>query len=471
MSASPNESGHASAHAPEWTKWAIGWHVYPLGFVGAPIRDRHAAAQVEPGAPDQAASSDEVVSRIRKLIDWLPYVQTLGLNALQLAPVFASTSHGYDTEDYYRIDPRLGTEDDMVAVIDAAHASGIKVLFDGVFNHIGAQSPLLKTAKENPDSEEAQLFAFTRAGGSGEAAVFEGHDQLVEFDHTSEATVDFVVGVMDYWLARGVDGWRLDAAYAVDTHFWQKVLPRVREKHPHAYIYGEVIHGDYPAIVASSTMDSVTEYELWKATWSALKEENFFELDWTLKRHNTFAESFAPVTFVGNHDVTRIATQVGADKAVLAATVLFTVAGVPLVYYGDEQGYTGLKEEREGGDDQVRPVFPDIPGELSSLGLGIFRAYQQLIGLRRRFPWLHSARVDTEELRNGYLRYRVTATDAQLAGVEAVAGGSGSGAGGGSGVGSGAQMPSLLVELNLENGATSAVVRDGGTGSVEFEFS
>lgn len=447
MSTTPNAPDKTlAAAAPEWTKWAIGWHVYPLGFVGAPIREKDRGA-----AP---------VNRIRKLIDWLPYVQELGLNVLQLAPVFESTSHGYDTEDYYRIDSRLGTEEDMKAVIEAAHERGIKVLFDGVFNHIGSEAPALKTAKGNPDSEEAQLFAFTHSDGDMTAPVFEGHESLVEFDHTSDATVDFVVNVMNYWLARGIDGWRLDAAYAVGPQFWHKVLPRVRAEHPHAFIYGEVIHGDYAEIVSVSGMDSVTEYELWKATWSALKEENFFELDWTLKRHNTFAESFVPVTFVGNHDVSRIATQVGADKAVLAATVLFTVAGVPLVYYGDEQGYTGLKEERIGGDDQVRPVFPDSPEELSTLGEALYRSYQQLVALRRRFPWLHSARVETDELRNGFLRYRVIATDAALVGDAAGTSGE---------AGASGEMPSLIVELNLENGATSAVIRDGD--HVEFEFS
>ena len=446
MSTTPNAPDKMLAAAPEWSKWAIGWHVYPLGFVGAPIREKDRGA-----AP---------VNRIRKLIDWLPYVQELGLNVLQLAPVFESTSHGYDTEDYYRIDSRLGTEEDMKAVIEAAHERGIKVLFDGVFNHIGAEAPALKTAKENPDSEEAQLFAFTHSDGDMTAPVFEGHESLVEFDHTSDATVDFVVNVMNYWLARGIDGWRLDAAYAVDPQFWHKVLPRVRAEHPHAFIYGEVIHGDYAEIVSVSGMDSVTEYELWKATWSALKEENFFELDWTLKRHDTFAESFVPVTFVGNHDVSRIATQVGADKAVLAATVLFTVAGVPLVYYGDEQGYTGLKEERIGGDDQIRPVFPDSPEELSTLGADLYRAYQQLVAVRRRFPWLHSARGETDDLRNGFLRYRVTATDAALVDDAAEALGE---------TGASGEMPSLVVELNLENGATSAVIRDGD--HVEFEFS
>lgn len=414
-----------SQQAPEWTKWALGWHVYPLGFVGAPIADKQPAPADQPGP-------------ITRLIPWLDYLQKMGLNVLQLAPIFESTTHGYDTEDYFRIDSRLGDEGDVVKLIEQAHERGIKVLFDGVFNHIGAKAPEYLQALENPDSPAAEKFALERTDEGVRAQVFEGHEGLIEFDHTKQATVDFVVDIMNYWLDHGVDGWRLDAAYSVDSAFWAKVLPRVRESHPHAYIYGEVIHGDYQGIVESSGMDSVTEYELWKAIWSSLKEENFFELEWTLRRHNGFLESFVPVTFVGNHDVTRIATQVGAEKAALAATVLFTVGGVPLVYYGDEQGYTGVKEERFGGDDQIRPSFPESADEFSALGAGVFETYQQLIALRRRYPWLNSAQVDIEDVQNKTLQYRVSATDEDLV--------------------SGPRE--LRVQLSVENGA-SAIVRDG----------
>ena len=127
--------------------------------------------------------------------------------------------------------------------------------------------------------------------------------------------------------------WRLDAAYAVSPAFWTRVLPAVRREFPDVWIMGEVIHGDYPAIVRQSGMDSLTQYELWKAIWSSLESANFYELDWSLKRHNEFLESFAPQTFVGNHDVTRIASRVGDAGASLAMTVLFTVLAI---------GVTGL---------------------------------------------------------------------------------------------------------------------------------
>lgn len=165
-------------------------------------------------------------------------------------------------------------------------------------------------------------------------------------DHSADETVDYVVHVMSHWLDRGAAGWRLDAAYAVPSPFWARVLPQVKAAHPYSWIFGEVIHGDYPRIIEESTMDSITQYELWKSTQHALETENFFELDWNLKRHNAFLDSFVPQTFIGNHDVTRIASQIGPAKAALALAVLMTVGGVPSIYYGDEQGYVGVKQER-----------------------------------------------------------------------------------------------------------------------------
>jgi cyclomaltodextrinase len=304
----------------------------------------------------------------------------LGANGLALGPVFASETHGYDTVDYYRIDPRLGDASDFARLLDAAHERGMKVLLDGVFNHV------------------AHSFTQPSLLGSG---TFEGHDHLVVLDHDSPAVRDYVTEVMCHWLDKGADGWRLDAAYAVPRPFWADVLGRVRRRHPDAYLVGEVIHGDYPAIVAETQMHAVTQYELWKAIWSAFNDRNLFELAWALKRHTGYLESFAPLTFVGNHDVTRIASKL-TDERLLphALAVLFTVGGTPAVYYGDEQGFRGVKEERIGGDDAVRPEFPASPNDLAPWGAPVFRLHQDLIGLRRRHPWLHNARTTARELTN-----------------------------------------------------------------------
>lgn len=396
----------SGAHpTPAWTEHAIWWQVYPLGFVGAPIREVDTA----PGP------------RLRQLLNWLDYVVELGASGLSLGPIFASGTHGYDTLDHYRVDARLGGDEDLDALVSACHERGLRVLFDGVFNHVGRDHPLVRQAlADGADSAAAQLFSIDWSAPEGPRPhVFEGHEGLVEFDHRNAAVADLVRDVMSHWLARGIDGWRLDAAYAMRPRFWAQVVPQVRERHRDAWFVGEMLHGDYAAYVEASTLDSVTQYELWKAIWSSLADRNFFELDHALGRHNGFLERFVPATFVGNHDVSRIASVVGGEAAVLAVAILMTVGGVPSIYYGDEQGYTGVKEERIGGDDEVRPPFPQTPDQLAEWGAQILRAHQDLIGLRRRHPWLVSARTQQTSLSNTRYTYRVGAAEgAQALDVE-----------------------------------------------------
>ena len=230
---------------------------------------------------------------------------------------------------------------------------------------------------------------------------------IVTLNHGSPVVVDFVVDVMCHWLERGADGWRLDAAYAIPAGFWAQVLPRVRERFPQAYIVGEMIHGDYVAYVQEAGLDSVTEYELWKAIWSSLNDRNFHELTWTLGRHNGFLEHYVPLTFLGNHDVTRIASKLTDEQHYPhALAILMTVGGTPSIYAGDEQGFRGIKEDRPGGDDEVRQAFPEHPADLAPFGEGWFRMHQELIGLRRRHPWLERARTDVYHVTDDQIAYR-----------------------------------------------------------------
>ncbi len=392
-----------------WPETVMWWHVYPLGFTGAPIRP--------------AANDDEsrvgVVHRLGRVEAWLDHVVELGLNGLALGPVFASQTHGYDTVDHFRVDPRLGEDGDLERLFAAAHERGIRVLLDGVFNHVGRAHPAFAQVQaEGPSAQTAELFRVDwtgwRPGDPVRAEVFEGHDQLVALDHASPAVADLVVRIMRHWLDRGADGWRLDAAYAVPPQFWAQVLPQVRRTHPDAWFTGEVIHGDAPAIVRASTMDSLTQYELWQGIWHGIEQHNLFELVHALERHNGLLATFVPSTFLGNHDVTRIASAVGVDLLPHALAVLFTVAGVPSIYAGDEYAYTGIKEARLGGDDAVRPEFPSRPpdsGELNPTAREILDVHRRLIALRRRHPWLVRARTDVVHLENEQLVLR-TATEA-----------------------------------------------------------
>ena len=431
---------------PGWVEHAMWWHVYPLGFVGA----EHEAL------PEGSAPAH----RFEHLTAWLDYVVELGLSGIALGPVFASQTHGYDTVDHARIDARLGTEEDFDAFLAAAKARGLRVTVDGVFNHVGRDFWAFQLVlRDGPSAATAPWFHLEWPEGAGPGTEpgyrdFEGHHALVALNHEEPAVVEYVTGVMNHWLDRGIDGWRLDAAYALSPSFWAKVLPGVRAKHPEAYVFGEVLHGDYAAFVAESGVDSVTQYELWKSIWSSLNDANFFELDWTLTRHAELLESFVPLTFVGNHDVTRIASRL-TDPRHLPHTValLMTLGGTPTVYAGDEQGMTGVKEERAGGDDAVRPPFPASPADLLPFGWDTYRLHQQLIAVRRRNPWLHDARTE-----------RLTCTNTTLVLRSTPRGDDG---------------PAVLLALSIDDapttlpvpGAASVLAGPGrlGAGSVELE--
>ncbi|MGV8965518.1 MAG: alpha-amylase family glycosyl hydrolase [Cellulomonas sp.] len=375
-----------------WADHAIWWHIYPLGFTGAPLI----------ALPD----GEPVQHRLGQLTAWLDYVVELGANGLLLGPIFASETHGYDTTDYLRIDPRLGDDDDFDALVAAAHGRGLKIMLDGVFNHVGRSHPRFVAAlADGPDSAAGRWFRWhPDASGALVPDDFEGHGALVGLNHDSPEVAAHVAAVMTHWLDRGADAWRLDAAYAVPAEFWQRVLPVVRAAHPDVWVMGEVIHGDYPGFVTSSGVDSVTQYELWKALWSSVTDANFFELAWALERHDAFALDFLPLTFAGNHDVTRIASRIPDHRHVTHVfAVLFLVAGAPAVYSGDEQGFEGIKEEREGGDDAIRPAFPSSPAGLAPQGWSVYREHQRLIALRRNHAWLARARTTVRHLANEQL--------------------------------------------------------------------
>lgn len=381
---------------PDWVRHAIWWQVYPLGFVGAHPADP------PPGPAEH---------RLSRIIDWLDHAVSLGASGLALGPVFASRTHGYDTTDHYRIDPRLGADGDFDRLVGEAHRRGLRVLLDGVFNHVGRDFPKYREAIDRGDPQAASWFR----GRPGRFHPFEGHADLITLDHANTAVADYTVEVMSHWLRRGADGWRLDAAYAVPEAFWSKVLPRVRAEHPDAWFVAEVIHGDYSGFVEASGVDSVTQYELWKAIWSSLNDGNFHELDWALERHNGFLENFLPLTFVGNHDVTRIATRLHrAEHIEHALVVLFTVGGIPSVYAGDEFGLRAVKEDRAGGDDAVRPEFAAALRDSSGGVPDVLNLHRYLIGLRRRHPWLHEARTEALQLDNRTYAYRSRCGDDAL---------------------------------------------------------
>ncbi|MFT3875266.1 MAG: alpha-amylase family glycosyl hydrolase [Propioniciclava sp.] len=366
---------------------AIWWQVYPLGALNAPIRE-----------PEEG-----VHHRLRALDPWLDYVVELGCSGLLLGPIFASTSHGYDTLDHYRIDPRLGDEADFDHFVDGCRARGLSIMLDGVFNHVGAQHPWV--AENSPLLKRID----------GQLAGWEGHGDLVELDHRNPAVADEVTAIMLHWLRRGIAGWRLDVAYAVPSAFWAEVTDRVRAEFPEAIFLGEVIHGDYAALARNGHLDSITAYELWKAGWSSIADKNFFELAHALRRHAEFSAAHVLNTFSGNHDVDRIASLAGMEGAAVAAAALFMLPGMPSVYYGDEQAFTGTRHTGYHADDAVRPPLPPRPSDLFPTGAWLHAVYQHLIGMRRRHPWLSRARIEVAENTNTTITWRCTARAADIA--------------------------------------------------------
>ncbi|EKU95694.1 alpha-amylase family protein [Actinobaculum massiliense] len=357
----------------------VWWHVFPLGACGAPVRDFDPAS-----AP---------VARLPRLEPWLDYIIQLGANGLLLGPVFASVSHGYDTLDHFRLDPRLGTNADLERLVALANQKGIHVMLDGVFNHV---------SREHPRVEELGL-----RNADGTLHSWEGHGELITLDHSKPEVRELVVEAMKFWLQRGIAGWRLDVAYAVPTDFWREVLGEVRSAYPDVLFLGEVIHGDYADFVEQSTVDTLTQYELWKSIQSSIQSANFWELDWNLQRHAQFVEHFVPNTFIGNHDVTRIANELGEEGAILAAAILLTLPGMPSIYYGDEQGFRGEKLSGFSSDDQLRPPLPPAPENLSELGKHIENIYRGLIGVRRQHPWIANGILEVLDKDNPRITYRV----------------------------------------------------------------
>ncbi len=378
--------------AVSWQRDSIWWHVFPLGFTGA--------------EKSRTEESDDVQHRLPQLIGWLDHAVSLGVNGLLLGPIFESGTHGYDTYDHFRIDRRLGDLDDFTALVSQCVARGIRVMLDGVFNHVGREHPIvIEALAQGPDSEAGRWIRWV----DGYPRCFEGNEPLVELDLTYEPVQRYVSDVMMFWLNRGADAWRLDAAYSPGAEAWAPILAPVRARRSDTLVLGEVIHGDYAGFVATSTVDTVTQYELWKAIWSSLNDRNLWELAHALERHDAMVQTFVPMTFLGNHDTTRIATRLTEQRHLgHAIALLALLPGMPSIYSGDEEGFTGEKTDGERGDDAVRPPFPATPDELLPFGGAVRELYQRLFALRRRHPWLVDAHIATRELSNEYVEITLT---------------------------------------------------------------
>ena len=339
----------------------IFYHIYPLGACGAPaIND----------------FSSQPIPRLRAVISWLDHIQSLGANALYLGPVFESTSHGYDTANYFEVDRRLGTHEDLAELSAELHRRGMKLVLDAVFNHVGrdfwAFQDLLINRQNSPYKDWFCNVNFEQTNAFNDPFCYDcwqGYQSLVELNLAHPAVREHLFAAVRSWKERYlIDGLRLDAADALDLDFLQALRTFSNDLDPNLWLMGEVIHGDYRHWANPQALHATTNYELYKSLWSSFNDHNFFELAYSLNRQYGTGGMYAHLptlyTFADNHDVTRIATQLLQPTHLWPLyTLLFTLPGVPSIYYGSEFGFEGHK----GHDDSIlRPAFDLAQADLSS---------------------------------------------------------------------------------------------------------
>ena len=344
-----------------WGCEAVFYQIYPLGLCGAPFYNDGIEAH-----------------RILKVLDWVGHIAETGCNAVYFSPVFESDSHGYDTRDYKKIDTRLGTNDDFKQVVDALHAKGIRVVLDGVFNHVGRGFPQFRDVCEKKWDSPYKDWFFTNFDGNScyndgfWYEGWEGHFELVKLNLRNPAVVSHILDAVRYWVEFfGIDGIRLDVAYSLDFDFLKTLRRFTEELHPDLFLIGELLHGDYSRWVNPEMLHSATNYECYKGLYSSFNSMNLFEICHSLK--NRFGpeqwcmyRGLHLLNFADNHDVTRIASILSNPAHLpLVYTLLFGMPGIPCIYYGSEWGVHGDKKD---GDPSLRPCF-DAPesNELTAL--------------------------------------------------------------------------------------------------------
>lgn len=378
-----------------WYDEAVFYHIYPLGLTGAPKQNDYG----------------EPVHRLNTLLPWVDHIKEIGGSALYIGPLFESVGHGYETTDYKKLDSRLGTNEDLTAFVAYCHEQGIKVIFDGVFNHTGRDFFAFKDIQANREnSQYKDWYCNVNFWGNNEYNDgfsydnWGGYNLLVKLNQKNPAVVNYICDVIRFWVSEfDVDGIRLDAADVLDFDFMKALRRTANEVKPDFWLMGEVIHGDYSRWVNGETLHSVTNYTLHKALYSGHNDHNYFEIAHTVRRLQNMG-TLKLYNFVDNHDVERIYTKL-TNKAHFAPVhvLLYTLPGVPSIYYGSEFGIEGRKEY--GSDDSLRPAL-NIEDYKDSLKTNPCTALIAALGkVRQAVPALSYGSYDELMLTNRQFAY------------------------------------------------------------------
>ncbi len=365
-----------------WAYDSIFYHIYPLGLCGAPERNDFQS----PAAP-----------RLEQLYDWIPHLRRLGVNALYLGPLFESTAHGYDTADYFWVDRRLGDNATLARLVAALHNNDIRVILDGVFNHVGRDFWAFRDVQQNlqnsPYRDWFQGLTFERPSPYGDPFSYEGwngHCSLAKLNLRHTEVRMHLLQAVETWIHDfDIDGLRLDVADCLDMDFMRELRAFCSARRPDFWLMGEVVHGDYRQWVNPDMLHSVTNYECYKGLYSSHVDKNYFEIAYSLNRQfgaGGLYEGLPLYNFADNHDVSRVASML-TDPAHLYPLycLLFTMPGVPSLYYGSEWGLAGQKDSYT--DRPLRPQL-DMAAVRTAPHPDLARALERLATIRRQSPAL-----------------------------------------------------------------------------------
>ncbi len=363
-----------------WIKDSIFYHIYPLGLCGAEYINSY---------------NSKTNFNLKKIYQWIPYLKELGINAVYLGPLFESISHGYDTTDYFKVDRRLGTNETLKNVIKEFHKNGIKIILDGVFHHTGrdffAFTDLKRKTKDSMYKNWFVNVDFNKKSYFNDSFSYDGwngHYSLIKLNLINPEVKKYIFSAIKFWIDEfQIDGLRLDAADYIDFDFLHELSIFCKKISSDFLLLGEVIHDDYRKWVNDEMLDSVTNYECYKGLWSSHNDNNYFEIAYSLNRQfgkNGMYKNLLLYNFADNHDVDRIMTSLkNQAHAFTLYIILFTIPGIPSIYYGSEWGLKGKKGKNN--DYDLRPEINISQLNLDSNKHDLYKVIKELIKIRNKF--------------------------------------------------------------------------------------